>query len=164
MLIYRCPIDGDKGSNAAEKLCSIMSRHMNRNGPNFIMGYLNRPDITWNFSWPSTSKHQLPIYEFCQRNAFSQFVPETTRGTNLRGIVCTCEPILVSSISVQTPFPRSDHDSVNSNLLFRSVDDDATSQPGNGSGPANKRHIWSQGDFTSMSEYLSATDWSHLFS
>ena len=167
MLVYRCPIDGDKGINAAERLCSIMSHYTNHSGPTFILGDLNCPDIKWNFSRQPTSRYQLPIYEFCQRNAFSQFVPEATRGANLLDVLCTDEPILVSSISVQPPFPGSDHDSVNFELLFQDidVDDDALRQPDNCCRhPVNRRYIWSQGDFTAMSEFLSATDWSHLFS
>ena len=95
-----------------------MNRHLNRNGPTFILGDLNCPEINWTFIGPPSSGYQLPIYEFCQCNAFSQLVPEATRGANLLDVLCTDEPILVSSISTQPPFPGSDHDSVNFDLLF----------------------------------------------
>jgi len=162
ILIYRRPRGGEVGSDAANKLCSIMTRHAAHDGPVFILGDLNCPHIDWSFGRPPSVKCELPIYEFFQSNGFSQCVNESTRGNNTLDVLCTNEPILVSNISVQPPFVNSDHDSVEFDLLF-SCDPNVNASETEVLNNTAKHYLWSKGDYEAMSEFLINTDWSELF-
>ena len=157
VLVYRRPVDGAIGNAAAAKLCDIMGRHLNRDGPTIILGDTNCPGIDWSYGCPPSSNVELCIYDFCQSNGFSQCVREATRGPNTLDVVCINEPILLSSISVQPPFVDSDHDSVDFQLLFNSETSDE-----NG-GTKFKRYLWSQGNYDAMAEYLNDVNWPDLF-
>ncbi len=163
MLVYRRPLNNIGSSIAADKLCRIMCRHLNRTGPTFMLGDLNCPGIDWSFRNTPSEAHELSIHNFCESNAFHQCVTETTRVDHILDIVCTDEPLLVSSISVQPPFANSDHDSVDFELLLRC---DAGANPdmqGDGSRGTERRYLWKQGDYERMSEHLSAVNWQELF-
>lgn len=163
MLVYRRPEYGATGGDAAEKLCDIMSRHLNHSGPTIILGDLNCPGIDWTYGGPPMNTVEQCIYNFGQSNGFVQCVPEATRGPNKLDVVCINEPLLLSAISVQPPFVTSDHDSVDFQLLVEGdIDDDVTGmREGNGSNM--KRYLWSQGDYQAIVEYLSEVDWSSVF-
>ena len=164
VLVYRRPEGGTTGGDAAEKLCDIMSRHQNRNGPTIILGDLNCPGIDWTYGCPPMNIVEQCIYNFCQSNGFIQCVPEATRGPNKLDVVCINEPLLLSAVSVQPPFVNSDHDSVDFQLLMEGdMDDDVTAARASNGGGTTRRCLWSQGDYQAMVEYLSDVDWSSLF-
>jgi len=71
-------------------------------------------------------------------------------------VVCTNEPVLVSQISVCAPFANCDHDSVDFHLTYNN---DIV----NDSEIVSKRHLWSEGDYDAMRDYLHELDWSQLF-
>jgi len=160
MLVYRRPIGGAAGSDAAKKLCGIMTRHINRTGPTLVLGDLNCPDIDWSFSGPPGACHEFSIYDFCQSHGFSQCVSEATRKANLLDVVCINEPILLSRVGVQPPFASSDHNSVTFDLLFQEDDDNTTAAS---DGRGTRQYLWTQCDYQAMSDYLSSIDWSQMF-
>jgi len=160
MLVYRRPLNDAGSKDAADKLCNIMSRHMNHSGPTFLLGDFNCPDIDWSFSHPPSAGYELSIYNFCDNNGFSQCVQESTRGEHTLDIVCVDEPILVSSISVQPPFASTDHDSVDFELLLPSTTESGANI---NTAQTSKHYLWSRVDYQAMSEYLYSVDWSQMF-
>ena len=165
MLIYRQPKDDQLHNNAAAKLCEIIGRHVSRIGPTFITGDLNCPNVDWTFGSRPTNISEQHIYDFSQSGGFVQCVPGPTRGHNLLDVVCTNEPMLVSTISVEPPFYTSDHDSVAFQLLIEGnvtlADDVRATQ--DDSADRQKRYLWSQGDYEAMAQHLSDVDWDNIF-
>lgn len=162
ILVYRRPKHGAIGGNAARQLCKIMGRHLNCSGPVFILGDLNCPSIDWNFSRPPSSSAELPIYEFCLSNGFTQCVDEATRGNHTLDVVCTNEPFRISNISVQPPFVDSDHDSVEFQVLLYGEVNVTDTDNKCGGGDTAKHYLWSQGDYDALSEYLNSIDWQQM--
>jgi hypothetical protein len=165
MLIYRQPKNDQLHIQAAAKLCDIMDRHVNRSGPTFIIGDLNCPNVDWTFGSRPTNITEQHIYDFCLSGGFVQCVPGATRGQNLLDVVCTNEPMLVSTISVEPPFYTSDHDSVAFQLLIEANDtlaDDVTATQDD-SADRQKRYLWSQGNYDDMAQHLSEVDWDIMF-
>jgi len=161
MLVYRRPENGAAAAAAADKLCNIMGQQMNRNGPNILLGDFNCPNIDWTYGHAPSQCAEIPIYNFCNNNGFSQCVADATRGTNTLDIVCCDEPILMSSICVQPPFSSSDHDCVDFELVLPSSElSGDISRP---STETYKHYKWTETDYDAMSEYLYGIDWSQMF-
>lgn len=163
MLIYRTrpARDVDNGCAAAEiaaatRLCDTLGRHQNRCGPTIILGDINCPGIDWSYGCQPSTIVERSLYNFCQSNGFTQCVPESTRGPNLLDVVCLNEPMLLSAITVQPPFSKSDHDSVDFTLVFKNdtTEDDVINA---------KRYLWTQGNYEAMAEYLNEVNWAEMF-
>ena len=78
----------------------------------FIGGDFNCPGINWDrFKAPAYNVQDL-FLQFTLSSGFSQLVNEPTRQDNILDLVLCNEPLLISSVDIQSPIGKSDHASV----------------------------------------------------
>jgi len=162
-VVYRKPIQGAAGTQAARSLIELLSRHHNNNGPNIIMGDLNCPSVNWTLSDISTSENaESFIHDYFAFNGFTQCVSEPTRGSNFLDVICVDEPLIIRDTHTGPAFSTSDHDTV-----FFSIDAPSGELDNNNSereDKTEKKYLWSQADFAAMSDYLCDINWTEMFS
>ena len=133
--------------------------------PCYITGDLNAPNIDWSNLVTLHSCADECIMNFAIDNGFTQMVSVATRNNNILDLVLTNEPNTLFHIQVDSPIGRSDHCCVNFTVAFESG---ALHVPSNANPSTDhltaKRYRWNDGDYEGIANYLSAFDWSHLFS
>ena len=157
-LIYRPPYCDSNAKLYAELLIDCLSQYTCDDRSNVIMGDLNLPHINWQLLQCPDDHIHKPIYEFILTHGFSQIVDFPTRDANLLDLLLTDDDCLITSVNSCLPLGHSDHTYVEFSLTgATATNTDSNSQC------SSCRYRWYDGDYDSMSYYLSNVDWNVLF-
>ena len=78
-----------------------------------VIGDFNLPKINWKDSYfPGDFKYNV-FYNFYTDYGFNQLISEPTRNDNILDLLLTNDPLLISDYSIDVPFCKSDHESIN---------------------------------------------------
>ena len=160
IVVYRPPYSEPTDKLYAVKLINVLSSLSLVTWPVFIGGDFNCPGISWDvFKAPADNIQDL-LLDFALSNGFSQLVNEPTRQDNILDLVLCNEPLLITSVDIQSPVGKSDHASV-------------TFQFSTGCSPSyepecseeydlHRIYRWKDADYDSMNNYLSTVDWQSM--
>lgn len=161
-VVYRRPTNVvNDATISAQLLILLLNKYHNNNGPNFILGDLNCPEINWALNSTSASKNvESLIHSYIQFNGFTQCINDPTRQNNILDVLCVDEPLLVRDASVEPPFSDSDHNAVHFNIQMPIPDDDNCNVNADS---VDKTYLWAHANYAEMSTFLGNVNWNNIF-
>lgn len=137
-----------------EELSSLLC---SQSHPAIFLGDLNCPDISWPRDRTSPSSHPLSphsqtLLHFTDSFDFDQHVLSATRGRNILDLVFSTDSSIVSDVTVESPFPGSDHSSVSFYLPLTKPSP----------APLPPTLDYKRGNFTAIQTALNNIDWLNL--
>ena len=150
-VIYRPP---SAGSDQMKDLINCVKSNCLPNSTNLIIGDLNCPGI----DWCNYCSHDGVETMFCDavcKLGFSQAVNKATRKNSVLDIVLSNDPLVVSDLSVNSPFCKSDHNTLSFKLLLHQM---ITENSEN----LKPIYDWTNADFESLENYFLNFDWCKL--
>jgi len=153
-VVYRKPIEGHAGTEAAHALIDLLSKHYNNHGPNIVMGDFNCPGVDWTLNELTTADNaESLIHDYFAFSGFTQCITQPTRDKHLLDILCIDEPLIVRDSHTGPAFSTSDHDTIYFMIDAPSGESDNTRHESDDN-TADKKFLWSQADFVAMSNFL----------
>jgi len=125
------------------------------------MGDFNCPGIDWSRPTPSAENAVGLLCDYIVFNGYSQCVLEPTRGKNILDVLFTDEPLIMRDLQPGPAFSTSDHDTVYFTIDAPTGESEDTNFVDDEVG--RMKYMWSEADFTALSEILLEVNWTDLF-
>jgi len=116
--VYRPPEYNQEAREYMRLLNECLEFLCNTSDTVVLVGDFNLPRINWNIpDSPDDRIHSL-FLDLCVRFGLHQFVDVPTHDNNCLDLILSTDPLIVSDLSVSSPFSSSDHCMVNFNVVL----------------------------------------------
>jgi len=118
IIVYRPPEYNQQGREYMVLLTECLEFLCQTKDTVLLLGDFNLAHINWNLMDSPEDSISSKFLEFCIHFGLTQFVSEPTHDKNILDLVLSNDQLIISDMSVGTPFSSSDHCAVQFNLLL----------------------------------------------
>ena len=153
IVVYRPP----SYSNAQNQELIDVLNEVTRDREAVVIGDFKLPGLNWGSCGGALADQGSPMerqfFDTFNSIGLTQWVNDTTfpRSGNILDLLLTTEPDRVGDISIEPPFPGSDHCPIVFDYVFE--DQDVLHDP------VPNRMLWHKGDYSKLRTALSCVDW-----
>lgn len=158
ILCYRPPDHDVAAWNYFTAMLACFEQLCNINYNIVIAGDFNLPYLSWDtlLTTGVHVKYHQTFLDFVSEHGLVQCVAEPTRGDNILDLVLVNEPLLINSCVTSTPLGRSDHMTVDFDLVLPSTDKATVDND-------TKYYFnFNEADYDGLNAFLSAVDWQNV--